>query len=432
MPGDHDHEQHQPEQQRNVAAIEDLEQVGAEEGEVDGQEQAGDRAGAEPAPTPAVTHDVVEQDRGQQHGGRDRGAESAGQLCRAAEADGDGDGRDHHDPVHQRHVDLAIFLVGGLADHQARHPAELHRLAGEGIGAGDDRLAGDDGGHRGQRHQRVDSPVRHLGEERVVGQLRVAQDLRRLAGIVQQQPRQHDAGPGEAHRAAAEMAHVGIQRLAAGQRQKHAAEHDEAAPAVMDQESRAVERADGGEHAGEAGDGDGADRADHREPDQHDRAEQFAQPCGAERLGDEQADQDGDRQRQHVGFEGIGGDIQALDRAQHGDGGGDDAVAVDQRGAKQAGRDQQAAAMQQAGLAGRPEQRHQRQNAALALVVGTHHHQAVLDGDGDDQRPDDQRQAAERHLRADLAAGIADHGLEGVERAGAEIAVDDAQRAQAG
>ena len=44
----------------------------------------------------------------------------------------------------------------------------------------------------------------------------------------------------------------------------------------------------------------------------------------------------------------------------------------------------------------RADERHQRQDAAFAAVVRAHHEQAILDRNGDDQGPKDERQNAER------------------------------------
>jgi hypothetical protein len=76
-------------------------------------------------------------------------------------------------------------------------------------------------------------------------------------------------------------------------------------------------------------------------------------------------------------------------------------------------------------------QRHQRQDAALALVVRVHHQQHVFDRHDQQQRPEDQRQDAEHLRRAHRAvAEIGQARLEGIERAGADIAVDHAQHAK--
>ena len=78
-------------------------------------------------------------------------------------------------------------------------------------------------------------------------------------------------------------------------------------------------------------------------------------------------------------------------------------------------------------------QRHQRQRAALAVVVGAQQDHDVFERDDDDQRPEDQRQDAEHRLARRRAAG-ADRGqhrlAKRVERAGADVAVDDADAAE--
>ena len=76
-------------------------------------------------------------------------------------------------------------------------------------------------------------------------------------------------------------------------------------------------------------------------------------------------------------------------------------------------------------------QRLQRQNAAFALVVRLHEEQHVFRRHDDQQRPDDQRHDADDLTNAE--AGIlemAERGLQRVERAGADVAEHDADRAQ--
>ena len=78
-------------------------------------------------------------------------------------------------------------------------------------------------------------------------------------------------------------------------------------------------------------------------------------------------------------------------------------------------------------------QRHQRQRAAFAVVVGAQQDQHVFGGDDQEQRPDDQRQDAEHHRLARRIAGPdrRQHRLaQRVERAGADVAVDDADAAE--
>ena len=119
------------------------------------------------------------------------------------------------------------------------------------------------------------------------------------------------------------------------------------------------------------------------------------------------------------------GALMPFERAQHRDRRRDRAVAVEQRRAENADRDDaDALAVLDA------EERHQRENAALAVVVGAHDDGHVLDRRGDDERPDDEREHAERDVRRGRAARPVERGLEGVERARADVAVDDAERAE--
>ena len=84
--------------------------------------------------------------------------------------------------------------------------------------------------------QRQQRPRRRQQEERLLDAAGFDQQQRALAEVVQQQRRQHQREPGEADRPLAEVAHVGIERFAAGDDQEHGAEHREAVPAVLAEE----------------------------------------------------------------------------------------------------------------------------------------------------------------------------------------------------
>ena len=80
-------------------------------------------------------------------------------------------------------------------------------------------------------------------------------------------------------------------------------------------------------------------------------------------------------------------------------------------------------------------QGHEREGAALAVVVGPQDEDHVLERHDDDQRPQDQGDHAEHHLARE--GGVArmpgcggEALLEGIERAGADVAVDDADGAE--
>jgi hypothetical protein len=127
-----------------------------------------------------------------------------------------------------------------------------------------------------------------------------------------------------------------------------------------------------------------------------------------------------------VGLERIGRNIDALERAQDRDCRCDDAVTINQSRSEHAHDDERAAAVER----GRAGERHQRQDPAFAMIISAHHEEAVLDGDRDDERPQDQREDADGGLGGKPSTdGLGDR-LQGVERARAEVAIDDAERGE--
>ncbi len=76
------------------------------------------------------------------------------------------------------------------------------------------------------------------------------------------------------------------------------------------------------------------------------------------------------------------------------------------------------------------EQRQQRDDAALAALVGAHDQDGVFERDDHDQRPEARRYDARHGFGRDRAGGV--RGLlEPIECAGADVAVDDAEVRQA-
>ncbi len=166
----------------------------------------------------------------------------------------------------------------------------------------------------------------------------------------------------------------------------------------------------------------------HQEPDHHHGPEQPADHAGAAPLHQEEAEQHHDGERNDVGIEERRGDLQSLDRAQHRDRRRDHAVAIEERRADQAGgQDEPVSAAAPAGAAER--ERGQRENAALAPVVGAHDDDDVLQHHHDGERPRDQRQHAKHRPRRDGGPAV-EALLDRVERRRPDIAVDDTERAQ--
>jgi len=188
-------------------------------------------------------------------------------------------------------------------------------------------------------------------------------------------------------------------------------------------------RVHGPQHIGTLDDPDRAGPADGDEPDQRDGAEQLADRAGAVALQRVQAEQDHQGQRHDVGFERRCRQLQALDRGQHRDGGRDDAVAVEHGRAGDAHQQQggaQPGPLAQC-LAGQRQQGHR---AAFAVVVGPHDQHHILQRDDDGQCPEHQGQDAEdvRFVQRHIAG--TEHFLEGVQRAGADVAIDHPESAQ--
>ena len=81
---------------------------------------------------------------------------------------------------------------------------------------------------------------------------------------------------------------------------------------------------------------------------------------------------------------------------------------------------------------GRGDQCGESEDATFSVVVGAHDEHQVLDRDHGDQRPQDQREDAEHVGVGDreFVAGTFEGLTQRVERAGADVAVDDAERAE--
>ncbi len=265
--------------------------------------------------------------------------------------------------------------------------------------AGDHRLAGDDRGDGGEGHHgnpegrraEQEEPVQVLEGLAVRGSvLQGLQHQGPLSQVVEGQGRQDQEQPRRLDRPTPEVSHVRVERLGARHRQEHRTQHQQAGHAVPHQEDH---RVIGVERQQDAGDLHELDRAKHRdggEPDQADRPEPGRHLAGAPRLDQEKPDQDRQRDLEH---QRRGHPIgqrrdrpQALDRRQHRDRRSDHRVAVEQRRSAQAQDEDHLGASAHRALG----QGHQRQHPALAVIIGPHQEQHILDGDHEDQRPERQ------------------------------------------
>ena len=162
----------------------------------------------------------------------------------------------------------------------ARPETQLHGSRHR-VGSRDHRLRRHHGGHGGQRHQRRQAPVGRHQEEGIADRLGIAQQQRALAEIAQRQRRHHHAEPGAADGGTAEVAHVGVQRLGAGQRQHHGAQQHEADPGKFNDEAQAPHGIERTEHFRRLPDPPAAQQRQRAEPQRHHRTEQLAHQASA-------------------------------------------------------------------------------------------------------------------------------------------------------
>jgi hypothetical protein len=238
-----------------------------------------------------------------------------------------------------------------------------------------------------------------------------------------------------------EMAKIGVERLRAGGDQEHQAHDDQADHAVRKQELHAQQRVEREEDARVVDQVHQAAHGEHAEPDERYGPEVLRHLGRAARLHREQPDQDHHRDRKHRQVQQsheveLRGDalqlrsrqLETLHRRQHRDRRRDHRIAIEEGGAGHPQHQEQ----RRAPLCHRLAERHQREGAALALVVGVEQHQHVLERDDQQQRPRHQRQDAEHRFRARRAVvGSRLHRLaQRVQRGGADVPIDDADRAQ--
>jgi hypothetical protein len=199
-----------------------------------------------------------------------------------------------------------------------------------------------------------------------------------LAEIIQHQ-RRHDRGePCEPHREPAEVAHVGVERLRSGDHEEDRREQHEGRCGMREPQADGVQRIQRRQDAGIARDLGRSRNRDRREPHEHDRTEHPADDGGAAVLHGKEHDQDDDRQRKHPRPEYGRHDLQPFHRGHDRDRRRDDAVTVEHSRPDQRQHDQ-AVAQSRAILQRGQRERNEREDAALAAVVGSQDEADVLD-----------------------------------------------------
>jgi hypothetical protein len=222
------------------------------------------------------------------------------------------------------------------------------------------------------------------------------------------------------------VAHVGVERLGPGHGKHDGAERHESLPAGVLEQAQGVARIERREHGRVLHDLREAEQPEGREPSQHHRAEQRPDACRAAALDEEEAEQHAGRDRDNVGLERRRGGFEALDRGEHRGRRRDQSVAREQRQAGDREGGDQPAEGRRSGHGTRGEGS-EREHPALAAIVGAQDEGDVLNGDDQDQRPEDERKHAQhRGLAQVQPSGMAESLAHRVEGTGADVAEDHA------
>ena len=430
VPDHHQREQHQREQHRDIAAMGKLAEARDKEDRLDPAESGEHRPGERRLPPQPPQIDRKQQRR---HQHRDRDGEAVGRLHPRT-----GTEIQHHqraaDPEHRvdrADVELALG-VRGVADLQVRQQVQQDRLRHQGVGAGDQRLGGDDRGRRAEQdrkgpqqrrqHQEEGVEVLHDPERRIAPAL---QNPGPLAEVVEDQA-ELDEGPAEIDVLPPDMAHVRVERFRAGGGEEDAAEDHKAELVVFAQQDlNRVDRVEGLENQGQVQDVQQAREAEEAEPEQHHRPEGLADTAGALVLYRKKHGDDRERNEYDLPLSRAEKAVHARDRAQalhrgrDRDGGGQHPVGEQGRAAEHGRQDPP--------LAEVLHQRVEREDTALTVVVRLHGDQHIFDGGEQRDRPDHEGQRAddEALIHVLQAAVALQDRLHHVHRGGPDVAVDD-------
>src|SRR6516162_1106879 len=174
------------------------------------------------------------------------------------------------------------------------------------------------------------------------------------------------------------MTHVGVEGLAAGDRQECPTDDRQGQWPGMPQVGDRGQRTEGSEDGRRLGNAQDSQNSYHDEPDQHDWSEYSADPGRAPALDKEQQGKDHDSERHNEPPHLRGIDLETFQSTEDGNSRRDRAVAVEQGRPKEPNHDYYGTPPALFGPA-RTNQCQQRQDATLAVVVGTHDQNRVLD-----------------------------------------------------
>ena len=225
------------------------------------------------------------------------------------------------------------------------------------------------------------------------------------------------------------MSHVGIERFGSRNDENDGAHREKRGHRIGGEELERVQRIERGDHGGPSRNFDHAERGQRHEPHAHHRAEHRADRRGAALLDREQHEHDHDGDRNDPCVQAWRDHLQPFDGAEHRDRRRDHAVAVEHRRAENAEANEPPAPARVVFESAR-HKRSKRKDAAFPAVVRAHDQRHVLQRDDDHQRPEKRRQDAEHVVvRQRERVRPGERGAQRVQRARADVAVDDADGA---
>ncbi len=429
LPRHHEHEDDGADHQREPAALQQLEQVGAEEGQVHEEEEArGPDAQRQRVP-PAIADDEECEHGGDEHVQRDGNAVGGREVAAGAEHDHGQDDGEEQCPIDERYVDLSGIPYAGVQDVQPRQVAQLDHLLGHAERSGDQGLGGDDGGHGGHDHERDEGPVGGHHVERVLDGFRLGEQEGALPEIVDGEGRHRHAEPCQADRLLSEVPEIGIEGFGPGHAEDHRAQDDEARSRIAPDEAERVVRAQGSQDFRVPHDVRHAEGRDGGEPHERHRTEIAPDATGAALLHGEQAEQHDEREGDDGPPEVRRHDLQPFHRRKHGYGGRDDSVAIEQGGSEHSDAQQRRTQLRFV-LHGLGSQGQHGDEPALAIVVRPQHEHDVLQRDDGGERPEKDGQDAIDVLGREGHVAGAEDFLDGIQHAGADVAIHDADGAE--
>ena len=167
------------------AALQQLDGVGGEEGDVDQQQGAEQRERQPRVPVPGENRHERHQDGIDHHRPGHRDAIGRCQIAGGLEMQYQRHDRDVERPIGQRHIDLSGLHMRGMDDPHPGQVTELNGLPGDRKGTRNHRLRGDHRRRRGQQYHRDQRPTGRQQVEGILDRFGMFEQQSALSVVIQ-------------------------------------------------------------------------------------------------------------------------------------------------------------------------------------------------------------------------------------------------------